>query len=71
MQNTRDKTCNFFFFFKFYIKLISYLVFNTNLRANFIMLIDLAKSGQLPPDGFMAPKAWDILAKYYQGLNAK
>ncbi|CAH0546147.1 unnamed protein product [Brassicogethes aeneus] len=29
----------------------------------------LARSGEFPPDGFMAPKAWDILAGYYQSLN--
>ncbi|XP_050456936.1 bifunctional 3'-phosphoadenosine 5'-phosphosulfate synthase-like [Cataglyphis hispanica] len=26
----------------------------------------LAKNGEDPPEGFMAPKAWKILAKYYQ-----
>lgn len=29
----------------------------------------LARSGQSPPDGFMAPKAWSILAEYYQDSN--
>lgn len=29
----------------------------------------LAKSGESPPDGFMAPKAWRILAEYYQKLQ--
>lgn len=28
----------------------------------------LARSGELPPNGFMAPKAWDVLAGYYQSL---
>jgi len=28
----------------------------------------LAKSGELPPDGFMAPKAWTVLSNYYQSL---
>lgn len=28
----------------------------------------LAKEGQLPPPGFMAPKAWDVLAAYYRQL---
>lgn len=28
----------------------------------------LAKEGQLPPPGFMAPKAWEVLAEYYRGL---
>ncbi|KAF8358940.1 hypothetical protein PRIPAC_93935 [Pristionchus pacificus] len=29
----------------------------------------LARSGQTPPDGFMAPKAWDILAAYYKSIQ--
>ncbi|XP_061391691.1 bifunctional 3'-phosphoadenosine 5'-phosphosulfate synthase [Musca vetustissima] len=29
----------------------------------------LAKTGANPPDGFMEPKAWKILAEYYQSLN--
>lgn len=29
----------------------------------------LARMGELPPDGFMAPKAWNILAGYYQSLG--
>ena len=28
-----------------------------------------ARSGELPPDGFMAPKAWDVLAAYYKHLQ--
>ena len=28
----------------------------------------LARAGELPPAGFMAPKAWDILAGYYKSL---
>ncbi|XP_058790001.1 bifunctional 3'-phosphoadenosine 5'-phosphosulfate synthase [Phymastichus coffea] len=32
---------------------------------------NLAKSGDLPPQGFMAPKAWDVLANYYRGLSSK
>ncbi|GLG93977.1 Uncharacterized protein GBIM_01285 [Gryllus bimaculatus] len=31
----------------------------------------LARSGQNPPDGFMAPKAWRVLADYYQSLRNK
>jgi len=31
----------------------------------------LAKAGELPPDGFMAPKAWTILSNYYQSLATK
>lgn len=28
----------------------------------------LARNGEEPPKGFMAPKAWQILAGYYQGV---
>ncbi|XP_032664987.1 bifunctional 3'-phosphoadenosine 5'-phosphosulfate synthase-like [Odontomachus brunneus] len=31
----------------------------------------LAKAGQNPPDGFMSPKAWQVLAEYYQSLDTK
>ncbi|XP_028144521.1 bifunctional 3'-phosphoadenosine 5'-phosphosulfate synthase [Diabrotica virgifera virgifera] len=29
----------------------------------------LARNGDTPPDGFMAPKAWEVLAGYYQNLS--
>lgn len=29
----------------------------------------LAKAGENPPDGFMSPKAWFVLAQYYQNLE--
>lgn len=29
----------------------------------------LARSGENPPDGFMAPKAWKILTEYYTSLQ--
>lgn len=29
----------------------------------------LARFGENPPDGFMASKAWMVLANYYQSLN--
>nr|XP_022905965.1 bifunctional 3'-phosphoadenosine 5'-phosphosulfate synthase-like [Onthophagus taurus] len=29
----------------------------------------LARTGENPPDGFMAPKAWNVLANYYQSLK--
>ena len=29
----------------------------------------LARSGETPPKGFMAPKAWDVLMKFYQTLS--
>lgn len=28
----------------------------------------LARNGQTPPDGFMAPKAWEILAAHYREI---
>ena len=28
----------------------------------------LARSGELPPDGFMVPEAWQVLAEYYKSL---
>ena len=28
----------------------------------------LAREGQVPPDGFMVDKAWDVLANYYKNL---
>ena len=29
----------------------------------------LARAGEEPPDGFMAPKAWKILSNFYRSLN--
>ena len=29
----------------------------------------LARTGELPPDGFMAPEAWKVLAEYYKNLT--
>eukprot|EP00092_Neocalanus_flemingeri_P043944 GFUD01048587.1.p1 GENE.GFUD01048587.1~~GFUD01048587.1.p1 ORF type:complete len:614 (+),score=211.76 GFUD01048587.1:249-2090(+) len=31
----------------------------------------LARSGVMPPDGFMAPKAWNVLSNYYQSLGTQ
>lgn len=36
-----------------------------------MFVLDLAKSGENPPEGFMAPKAWTILSEYYQRINNK
>ena len=30
--------------------------------------IALARAGLPPPDGFMSPKAWEIIARYYRGI---
>lgn len=29
----------------------------------------LARAGENPPDGFMAPGAWKILSEYYQSIR--
>ena len=29
----------------------------------------MARSGENPPDGFMAPKAWKVLTEYYSSLQ--
>ncbi|XP_064641751.1 bifunctional 3'-phosphoadenosine 5'-phosphosulfate synthase-like isoform X3 [Lineus longissimus] len=29
----------------------------------------LARAGETPPDGFMAPSAWKVLCEYYQSIN--
>uniref|UniRef100_A0AAV2LG98 Uncharacterized protein n=1 Tax=Knipowitschia caucasica TaxID=637954 RepID=A0AAV2LG98_KNICA len=31
----------------------------------------MARTGENPPDGFMAPKAWAVLKEYYQSLEKK
>jgi len=31
---------------------------------------NLARNGETPPDGFMAPTAWKVLADYYKSLTA-
>lgn len=31
---------------------------------------NFARNNQVPPDGFMAPKAWKILSEYYQNLDS-
>uniref|UniRef100_A0A673KKJ2 Bifunctional 3'-phosphoadenosine 5'-phosphosulfate synthase 2-like n=1 Tax=Sinocyclocheilus rhinocerous TaxID=307959 RepID=A0A673KKJ2_9TELE len=39
-----------------------YFISGTKMRS-------LARSGENPPDGFMAPKAWKVLAEYYSSLQ--
>lgn len=29
----------------------------------------MAREGQDPPDGFMAPRAWNVLKEYYKSLE--
>jgi 3'-phosphoadenosine 5'-phosphosulfate synthase len=36
----------------------------------FINFVGLARAGESPPPGFMAEKAWDVLALYYRALNS-
>ncbi len=42
----------------------SILIFSSAISA-------LARSGQQPPDGFMAPKAWKVLVNFYQSQQKK
>eukprot|EP00092_Neocalanus_flemingeri_P040128 GFUD01043710.1.p1 GENE.GFUD01043710.1~~GFUD01043710.1.p1 ORF type:complete len:634 (+),score=158.03 GFUD01043710.1:189-2090(+) len=49
--------------------------FDPNRKADFDFISGtrmrgLARSGQIPPDGFMVPTAWAVLAKYYKGLGS-
>jgi len=37
--------------------------------CHYFVLSGLASTGQNPPDGFMAPKAWQVLVQYYQNLD--
>lgn len=52
-----------------YFYLIFIIIFYMNLLIiliNYSIISDLAKSGENPPQGFMAPKAWQIIADYYK-----
>ena len=40
------------------------LIIGTKMRR-------LAREGQDPPDGFMAPSAWKILSEYYQSKKTE
>ncbi|KAJ8921005.1 hypothetical protein NQ315_015801 [Exocentrus adspersus] len=31
----------------------------------------IARTGEEPPDGFMAPKAWQVISNYYRSLETK
>ena len=56
-----------------YNKLQEEMTFFDEERANEFEFIsgtkmrELARTGQQPPEGFMVPKAWNILAEYYKG----
>lgn len=48
--------------------------FDPKRKADFLFISGtkmrtFARTGELPPDGFMEPKAWNILAQYYQSLG--
>lgn len=48
--------------------------FDSKRKEDFIFISGtkmrtLARNNELPPQGFMEPKAWDILADYYRTLN--
>jgi len=57
-----DKTAQQMAFFDPKRKADFDFISGTRMRA-------LAKSGEEPPSGFMAPKAWSILSSYYQSLK--
>lgn len=38
------------------------LISGTKMRS-------MARNGETPPDGFMAPKAWKVMVEYYQSLG--
>ena len=56
--NTKDRKMEFFDPTK---KEEFDFISGTRMRA-------LARSGEVPPDGFMAPKAWNVLSEYYRSL---
>jgi len=56
-----DKTKNQMAFFEPKRKQDFDFISGTRMRA-------LAKSGEEPPQGFMAPRAWQVLSQYYQSL---
>ncbi|PSN35865.1 Bifunctional 3'-phosphoadenosine 5'-phosphosulfate synthase [Blattella germanica] len=58
-----DKTKNKMAFFDPQRKQDFEFISGTKMRG-------LARSGQLPPQGFMAPKAWKVLSGYYQSLRS-
>lgn len=47
--------------------------YNYSLIGYFFYLLftGLAKTGQNLPNGFMTPKAWQVLVQYYQSLDKK
>ena len=56
--NTKDRKMEFFDPTK---KEEFDFISGTRMRA-------LARSGEVPPDGFMASKAWNVLSEYYRSL---
>ncbi|KAL8617610.1 hypothetical protein ACOMHN_064700 [Nucella lapillus] len=47
--------------------------FNPELKDDFLFISGtkmrkMAREGTTPPEGFMAPKAWDVMVAYYQSL---
>ena len=57
--NTKDRKMEFFDPTK---KEEFDFISGTRMRA-------LARAGEVPPDGFMAPTAWNVLSEYYRSLN--
>ncbi|CAI4227757.1 unnamed protein product [Auanema sp. JU1783] len=58
-----------------YDKTVGTMAFLDNKRSQDFEFISgtkmrgLARSGENPPDGFMAPTAWKVLADYYKSIN--
>eukprot|EP00850_Spirogloea_muscicola_P018917 SM000179S03389 [mRNA] locus=s179:36049:41149:+ [translate_table: standard] len=41
-----------------------------NAGADFYIMRNFAKAGEMPPDGFMCPGGWQVLVDYYKGVAA-
>lgn len=51
---------------------VSHLFFTRHTEFDFISgtrMRKLAREGDNPPDGFMAPKAWKVLTEYYTSMG--
>ena len=48
--------------------------FNADHKEDFLFISgarmrELARDGNMPPDGIMPSKAWSVISEYYQGLR--
>lgn len=57
-----------------YDQTVGHMAFFDDQRKNDFLMISgtkmrqMARNGETPPDGFMSPKAWQILANFYNGI---